>query len=314
MSPHTSALNRPRTPRCLDGQVTTENGTQKKATGRSKLENVAQSAGRKADERRGKGSVHEVHDRAETEDNAANGVFGRASRVTALVPAFNEEERIVATIAGLRRAIPGVRIVVADDGSTDTTVGLAQSAGADVERIPRNIGKGGALNVVFSSLETDDDDILLLVDADLGESSAEAAALLAPVTEGRAEMVVARFKTRGKGGFGLARNLGRLGIKFLGGYEATAPLSGQRALRAGLFREIGGLEGGYGMEVGLTIDVLRLGGRVEEVEVDMIHNETGRDLAGWRHRGRQFRQIGWVLLKKALGGRTAHTGKRSIRG
>lgn len=225
---------------------------------------------------------------------------GSGPGVTALVPAFNEEQRIVATIGGLRQAIPGIRIVVADDGSTDDTAVLAKSAGVEVERVSSNIGKGGALNAAFSNLEVDDSDILLLIDADLGESSVEAAALLAPVVAGQAEMVVARFKTRGKGGFGLARNLGRLGIKFLGGFEATAPLSGQRALKAGVFREIGGLEGGYGMEVGLTIDVLRAGGRVEEVEVDMTHNETGRDLAGWRHRGRQFRQIGRVLLKKAL--------------
>ncbi len=250
--------------------MTTENGTPKKATDRSKLENAVQ-------------------------------------RVTALVPAYNEEERIVATIVGLQRAIPGVRVVVADDGSTDATPVLAEGAGADVERISRNTGKGGALNAVFSRLEIGNDEILLLIDADLGESSAEAAALLAPVTEGRAEMVVAKFKVRGKGGFGLAKNLGRLGIKFLGGFEATAPLSGQRALKVGLFREIGGLEGGYGMEVGLTIDVLRLGGRVEEVEVDMTHNETGRDLAGWRHRGRQFRHIAWVLLKKTFGPRPPKT-------
>lgn len=225
---------------------------------------------------------------------------GSQPGVTALVPAFNEEQRIVATIGGLRQAIPGIRVVVADDGSTDDTAVLAKSAGVEVERMSSNIGKGGAVNAAFSNLEVDDSDILLLIDADLGESSVEAAALLAPVMAGQAEMVVARFKTRGKGGFGLARNLGRLGIKFLGGFEATAPLSGQRALKAGVFREIGGLEGGYGMEVGLTIDVLRAGGRVEEVEVDMTHNETGRDLAGWRHRGRQFRQIGRVLLKKAL--------------
>ena len=51
-----------------------------KYSGRSKLENAAQSAGRKADERRGEGSVHEIHDRAESEDNAANRVFGRVSR------------------------------------------------------------------------------------------------------------------------------------------------------------------------------------------------------------------------------------------
>jgi glycosyltransferase involved in cell wall biosynthesis len=222
-------------------------------------------------------------------------------RMVALIPAFNEEERIVGTIEGLRSTIPDIEIFVVDDGSMDNTTSRARAAGAHVLEMPRNMGKGNALNAAFRDVRFNDEDYLLLIDADLGATSSEAAALLEPVLNRSAEMTVARFRTRGKGGFGLAKGLGRWGIRRLGGgYEATAPLSGQRVLRAGLFRDIGGLESGYGMEVGLSIDVLRRGGRIMEIEVDMSDNETGRDLAGWRHRGKQFRQIAWVIAKKSL--------------
>lgn len=216
-----------------------------------------------------------------------------------LVPAYNEAERVAATVEGLRRAIPEGRVIVVDDGSADGTARLARDAGAVVESMSRNMGKGNALNEAFERVSPADEDILLFVDADLGLTSAEASALLGPVLSGEADMTVAKFRVRGKGGFGLAKNLARWGIRRFGaGFDAKAPLSGQRAMRAGLFKEIGGLESGYGMEIGLTINVLRRGGRIQEIEVDMADNETGRDLAGWRHRGRQFWHIARVLAKE----------------
>lgn len=219
-------------------------------------------------------------------------------RVIALVPALNEESRIASTIQGLYGAVPRIEVVVVDDGSTDETGVRARAAGAIVKRMPRNMGKGNALNEAFRALDLDDQDYLLFIDADLGATSGEAANLLSPITAGEAEMTVASFQARTKGGFGLATGLARWGIRRLSGFEATTPLSGQRAMRVGLFRAVGGLESGYGMEVGLTIDVLRCGGRIREVAVEMSHNETGRDLAGWRHRGNQFQQIARVLFKK----------------
>jgi hypothetical protein len=45
------------------------------------------------------------------------------------------------------------------------------------------------------------------------------------------------------------------------------------------------------MEVAMTVDALRAGLRVVEVPTTMSHRETGRDLAGFLHRGKQFRDI-----------------------
>ena len=47
----------------------------------------------------------------------------------------------------------------------------------------------------------------------------------------------------------------------------------------------------YGMETGMTIDAVRLGARVAEIEIDLSHRATGKTLAGFAHRGRQLRDI-----------------------
>ncbi len=225
---------------------------------------------------------------------------GRA-RILTLIPAFNEEASITSTIQGLCKTVDGVEIVVVDDGSSDDTATLARAAGASVMTMPGNIGKGAAVNKAFSQLDLADDDVLLLIDADLGDSSVEGAKLVSALIDGEADMVIAIFgKPRRLGGFGLVKGLARWGIKRLGSFEVQAPLSGQRAMRAGLFREVGGLDGGYGMETGLTIDALRLGFKIKEVSTKMSHNETGRDIAGFAHRGRQFKAVAGTILKRAL--------------
>ena len=117
-----------------------------------------------------------------------------------------------------------------DDGSEDETDQLAEKAGAKVLRIFGSHGKGAALE--FGAQRVEDADIVLLLDGDLGGSAAQGALLLAPVIAGDADMAIAAFpRPAGKAGFGLVKGLARWGILRLGGeFEATAPLSGQRAL------------------------------------------------------------------------------------
>ena len=55
---------------------------------------------------------------------------------------------------------------------------------------------------------------------------------------------------------------------------------------------------GYGVEVGMTIDILKYGYRIKEVLVNMTHSETGRDLQGFIHRGKQYYHIKKVLRQK----------------
>lgn len=218
--------------------------------------------------------------------------------VAALIPAHDEAERIAQTIRATLD-IEGVsRVVVVDDGSEDDTAALAESAGAKVVRMAGNAGKGGALEA--GAMRVENADVVLLLDGDLGESASEASALLAPIFAGQADMTIATFpKAPGKAGFGLVKNLARNGIRKLSGttFEAQAPLSGQRALTGECLSAIRPFAAGYGVEVALTVRALRRGFRVVEVPTTMTHAHTGRDAAGFVHRGRQFVHVALALIK-----------------
>ncbi len=205
--------------------------------------------------------------------------------VVALVPARDRADTVAATVAALG-AIPAVdRVLVVDDGSTDDTTDRARAAGAEVLRLPVNRGKGGA--VAAGMTATPDADVYLLIDADLGGTAALAERLLTPVLEGEADMTVAVLGAAGRrGGFGLVREVARSGIRRACGYATRAPLSGQRAVRAEFLRGMGTADR-FGLEVGLTVDAVRAGARVLEVDLAMEHRHTGRTVRGLAHRAGQ---------------------------
>ncbi len=220
------------------------------------------------------------------------------SKVSVLIPAYNEEKYIFETVSAVS-SIPEVNeIIVVDDASADNTAQLAVEAGAVVISMPKNVGKGGALN---KGMEHVNSDIIALVDADLGATAVEVRKLIVPVLEGRADMTVARFpRARKKGGFGLVKGLARGGIRFYTGLEVMAPLSGQRVMKKEVIAALGGFESGFGVEVGMTIQASRKGFSIMEVEVNMTHAETGRDLRGFLHRGKQFVHVFRVLARCAV--------------
>lgn len=217
-------------------------------------------------------------------------------KVSVLIPAHNEAKYIADTVKAVKQ-IPDVKeIVVVDDASVDNTVGLAVEAGAVVISLPENLGKGGALNKGLASI---DGEIIALVDGDLGATAIEVKKLIEPVLAGKADMTIAKFpKARKKGGFGLVKGLARNGIRLYTGMTVAAPLSGQRVMHRNVIEALGGFESGYGVEVGMTIDVFRKGFRILEVEAKMTHAETGRDLKGFLHRGKQFVHVARVLARR----------------
>ena len=205
--------------------------------------------------------------------------------VVAVVAARNEEATIAATVAALVGLAEVDRVLVVDDASRDATADQARGAGAVVLRLPRNRGKGGAVGAALGV--TPDADIYLLVDGDVGGSAAAARALLRPVLAGDADMVVGVLPASGKrGGFGLVRDLSAAGAARATGWRPTAPLSGQRAVRAETLRAID-LAPGFALETALNIDAVRAGARVVEVPVVMEHRHTGRGPRGFWHRARQ---------------------------
>jgi hypothetical protein len=222
---------------------------------------------------------------------------GRSRPVTvvAIVPAKDRADSVGATVAALG-GLPGVdEVVVVDDGSTDATAREALDAGARVVQLAANVGKGGAVQAGVAA--TGHADVYLLIDADLGQTAALAEALLPPVLGGEADMTVAVLPSAGgRAGFGHVRRLAGAGIERATGgrFRPRAPLSGQRAVRAALLRELP-LAHRFGLETALSIDAVRAGARVVEVDVPMEHRHTGRSLAGFRHRATQGAHIARAL-------------------
>lgn len=214
--------------------------------------------------------------------------------VVAVVPAHNESGRVGSTVTALR-GIPGVEaVVVVDDGSTDATADEATRAGARVVRLGRRMGKGGALNQGVAAAGTPD--VLLLADADLGDSAAALNALLHPLADGDADVAIAAPpRDEGPSGFGLVERFGRWGIRKLAGNVMDRPLSGQRAIRREVVEAVGPFAHGFGVDTAFTIDALRAGYRVFEVPVEFTHARTGRDPAGFLHRARQGLDVGRAL-------------------
>ncbi len=218
-----------------------------------------------------------------------------------LVAARNEADRVAATIDALCEAFPGGRIVVADDGSDDGTSDLALAHGAEVVSRRRPHGKGGSMSAAAATVEplteAGDPPTFLLCDGDLGASARELRRLVDAVEGGECDLAIAAFARRVGGGFGIALRFARWTIRSRCGYRAAAALSGQRAMRAEVLRLVLPFAPGYGMEIGMTIDAVRAGFAVREIELGLEHRATGRTPAGFAHRARQlfdFARVWWA--------------------
>ena len=216
--------------------------------------------------------------------------------VCAVVPARNESGRIAATIAALRMIEDVDEIVVVDDGSRDATVTEAERAGARVIRLGRNAGKGAALERGVAATHAG---VLLFADADLRSSAANLRGVLRPVVADEADLAIAAPPRDGaSSGFGLVEGFARWGIERLGGRRMDRPLSGQRAVRREVVDAARGFARGFGLETAFTIDALRAGYRVIEVPCEITHARTGRDPAGFLHRGKQGVDVARALASR----------------
>lgn len=223
-----------------------------------------------------------------------------SDQLAVIVAARNEADRVGATLAALREALPEAALWVADDASTDGTAEVAMAAGAQVVSRGRPHGKGANVTAAAEAALSAEPvpAIVLLCDGDLGASAARLAPLVEAVEEGECDLAVAAFGKRVGGGFGVALGFARWAIRRRCGLEAVAPISGQRALRAEVLRATLPFAGGYGMEVGMTIDAVRAGYRLREYELDLAHRATGRSLAGFAHRARQLAAFLRVYLAR----------------
>jgi glycosyltransferase involved in cell wall biosynthesis len=154
-------------------------------------------------------------------------------RVLAVIPAYCEEKNIARVVSAVRAQ--GLEVLVVDDGSRDRTREAALGAGAQVVRLPVNLGYGGALQTGYLYARDHDYDAIVQLDGDGQHDPAYARELLAPVLAGEADVVLgSRFLGVGSYKVPLAR---RLGQKLFGGLAGriigrriSDPTTGYRAL------------------------------------------------------------------------------------
>jgi glycosyltransferase involved in cell wall biosynthesis len=232
--------------------------------------------------------------------------------VAIIIPAWNEAERITATVQAASRLAGADILVVVDDGSTDDTAARAAAAGAAVVRHARNRGKAAAMETGAEAVRLIEageveagvavpggtiERYLLFLDADLADSAAEAGPLVDPVRAGAADMTMAVFATRVRqGGLGIVVATAGAGTDRAIGWRPAQPLNGMRCLSRAAFTAALPLAPGWGAETGMTIDLARKGMRITQVEVPLSHRATGNDWRAQLHRLRQLVDVTRALV------------------
>ncbi|MFM7322408.1 MAG: glycosyltransferase family 2 protein [Armatimonadota bacterium] len=230
----------------------------------------------------------------------SNGATSPAnSVVVAIVPAWNEADRIGAVLDVLSSTAIVDRILVVDDGSTDTTSEVARAredakAGRiSVLRLEPNQGKGAAMSAGAEAAAGAD--VLLFLDADLiGLTVDQVDALVDPVRRGTVDMALGVFR-----GGNFWTTLAQV---------IVPNISGQRAIRRDLFLEVPGVAAArFGVELAITNHVLGSGRPIAQVVLrDVSHPMKERKFGVWRgmaSRARMYRQMLPYLLAGRRKGR-----------
>lgn len=221
--------------------------------------------------------------------------------VSIVIPAFNEEDKIKDTLENIIDIKVIDEIIVVDDGSSDNTYDLSKNVKSDKIKsfkLEKNKGKGYSLNFGLKKVNQKAN-IIGFLDADLGKTSSEVEKLIISIINNEADVSIAKFPpAKKKGGMGFVKNLAKESVLEMTGVELTSTLSGQRIFKKEVLDKFDEIPFGYGVEVGMTIDILKYGFKVIEILVDMTHSETGRDLKGFIHRGKQYYHIKKEVAKK----------------
>lgn len=194
-------------------------------------------------------------------------------RVAVVIPAFQAARAIGDVVARTRAVLPDASVIVVDDGSTDGTGEGGRGRGTTVLTHARNRGKGVALRTGIARACADGATVIVTLDADGQHPPGEIPSLLAPLAEGRADLVLGARARNG------AMPVGRRFTNWLsaslasriGGQHVRDAQTGFRAFTREVAERVQSAGDRYEYEANFLLDALRGGFRVASVLVPTIY-------------------------------------------
>ncbi len=198
------------------------------------------------------------------------------AKITAILPAYNEELCISGIILGSKKYVD--RIIVVDDGSTDNTVKIAELAGAEVISHSYNLGKGAALKTGFEAAKSSD--IIVTIDSDGQHHPKEIPKLVTPIINGEADIVNgSRYINGNKKDTPSYRRIGQTVLdkatNLNGGLNITDSQSGFRAFARHSLPAFRFSSSDFGIESEMLTDAANAGLRIKEVEINVRYDVNG---------------------------------------
>lgn len=197
-----------------------------------------------------------------------------------IVPAYNEQENILKTIADIERHIPDADYIVIDDCSIDETKRILAKNHFPYVRLPVNLGIGGGVQTGYRYALERGYDIAIQFDGDGQHDAAYIKDLIAPIENGEADVAIgSRFITREGFQSSAMRRFG-IGflsalIRFLSGVQVKDVTSGMRAVNRKMIKEYAR---NYAQDYPEPEAVLTAGlmkARIKEVPVQMHERQGG---------------------------------------
>jgi glycosyltransferase involved in cell wall biosynthesis len=218
-------------------------------------------------------------------------------KLAILIPCYNEAITIAKVVADFKSAVPEAEIHVFDNLSIDNTGVIARNAGAIVHLVPIQ-GKGAVVRQMFREVNCD---IAIMVDGDDTYPADKVRALMLPVLEGRADMVVGtRLQKHEDASFRPLHVFGNQlvlrSINLLFGAHLSDVLSGYRAFSKRFMKTTPVLSKGFEIETEITLHALEHHMAVIEVPVPYGVRPVGSEskLHTFRDGYRVLKTIGWL--------------------
>jgi glycosyltransferase involved in cell wall biosynthesis len=205
-----------------------------------------------------------------------------STEILAIIPAFNEEQRIAAVVLEAKKYLP---VLVIDDGSQDSTFRVAQQSGARVLQQVSNQGKGAALRRGFEIALSDGYQAVITLDADGQHDPAEISRFVERYGETNPDLIIgSRDFSQIPAVRRLANSLGRWSFSWAVGQAVPDNQSGYRLLNQRMMRAVlGSSESGFEFEVEMIVTCIQAGYTLDWVPISTIYAGESSHIHPLRH-------------------------------